>query len=148
MFEDKTIIRQSLREKCLYNEIVGESYRDGDDVDYDLWFRYMISMRHVINSKIGFTQFASGAILSNLGVAKNVIKHIEDCVDFAYRQKESSMFTKDRYWQNLMRVTTHPTVTINNKTYFGDLDGRDLSIALCASFKERPEVCYDQGFES
>ena len=46
-----------------------------------------------------------------------------------------------------MRVTTHPTITINNQTYLGDLDGKDIAIALCASFRERPEVCYDQKFE-
>ena len=46
-----------------------------------------------------------------------------------------------------MRVTTHPSITINNETYLGDLDGKDLAKALCASFNERPDVCYDQGYE-
>ena len=49
VFSDKVIIMESLREKCIYNEIIGESYLDGDDVDYDIWFRYMLSMREVID---------------------------------------------------------------------------------------------------
>ena len=47
-----------------------------------------------------------------------------------------------------MRVTTHPAITINNETYVGDLDGKDLAVALCASFKDRPDTCYDQKFET
>lgn len=52
-FTDKVIIEESLREKCIYQDIVGESYRDGDDVNYDTWFRYMLSMREVIDSHEG-----------------------------------------------------------------------------------------------
>ena len=64
------IIQQSLRERCIYKEIIGESYRDGDDVNYSLWFRYMISMRRFINGKNAALQSrAHMAILSKLGLA-------------------------------------------------------------------------------
>jgi len=81
--------------------------------------------------------------LKKLGVSKGVIDHIESCATFDLETGQGRSFSDDRYWQNLMRVTTHPTITINNQTYQGDLDGKDLSIALCASFKDRPELCYD-----
>jgi len=40
-----------------------------------------------------------------------------------------------------MEVTEHPSITINNHTYFGDFTGKDISRAICASFDVRPEVC-------
>ena len=53
------------------------------------------------------------------------------------------MLLEDKKWQNLMRVNAHPAITINNVTYEGDLDGKDVANAICASFKERPSVCQD-----
>jgi hypothetical protein len=55
-FSDKVIIEESLREKCLYEELLGDAYRDGDDVNYDTWFRYMLSMREVIDSHDGLQE--------------------------------------------------------------------------------------------
>lgn len=142
-FEDQVIIEESLREKCLYKELLGEEYRDGDNVNYDLWFRYMLSMRKVIDSKFGLKKEISIEILKKLGFRKNVIKHIEQCVEISYNQTNNNILSVDRKLQNLMRVTTHPTITINNETYIGDIDGQDLAVALCASYKDRPEVCHD-----
>lgn len=121
---------------------------DGDNVNYDLWFRYMISMREVIDSHEGLQEATSDEILKKLGFRKMVVKHIKDCTRISYEQTNNRILFRDREWQNLMRVTTHPSITINNATYLGDLDGKDLATALCASFNERPEVCYDQAFEN
>lgn len=68
----------------MYRELLGEEYRDGDDVNYDLWFRYMISMRKVVNSKNGLQKATSMEILKRLGFRKEVVKHIEQCVEFSY----------------------------------------------------------------
>ena len=46
-----------------------------------------------------------------------------------------------------MRVSTYPSITINNQTYVGDFDGHDIAVALCASFHERPDVCINQAFD-
>jgi hypothetical protein len=46
-----------------------------------------------------------------------------------------------------MRVTSYPSITINNQTYTGDFDGHDISVALCASFSERPQICVNQAFD-
>ena len=51
----------------MYKELLGEEYRDGDNVNYDLWFRYMISMRKVVTNKYGLQKSTSMEILKRLG---------------------------------------------------------------------------------
>jgi hypothetical protein len=74
------------------------------------------------------------------------------CVDDSFKTSgdttsDNSILKEDQYWQNLMRVMYYPSITINNQTYQGDFDGYDVSVALCASFKERPDICRNQMFE-
>ena len=40
-----------------------------------------------------------------------------------------------------MNIHTHPAITINNVTYQGDFNGKDIGHAICASFKVKPLVC-------
>ncbi len=35
----------------------------------------------------------------------------------------------------------HPSITINNITYRGDLNGYDIFRAVCVGFKDQPNVC-------
>jgi hypothetical protein len=35
----------------------------------------------------------------------------------------------------------HPSITINNITYRGDLNGYDIFKAVCAGFMDQPNVC-------
>lgn len=40
-----------------------------------------------------------------------------------------------------MKIGINPSITINNITYRGDRTGFDLFKAICAGFKNLPEVC-------
>ena len=40
-----------------------------------------------------------------------------------------------------MGVYSHPAITINNFTFRGDAEGRDIFIAVCAGFKSKPAEC-------
>jgi hypothetical protein len=43
----------------------------------------------------------------------------------------------------------HPSITINNVTYRGDINGYDIFRAVCAGFKDQPYVCKsDNVFDS
>lgn len=44
-------------------------------------------------------------------------------------------------WARIMGVRNHPMVTINNHTYKGEFSGKDITQAICISFKDRPSVC-------
>lgn len=55
--------------------------------------------------------------------------------------KDNTLLKEDRDWSNLMGTFMHPSVTINNITYRGDLNGYDIFKAVCAGFQDMPTVC-------
>ena len=48
---------------------------------------------------------------------------------------------EDRRWSNTLGIILHPAISINNITYRGDINGYDIFRAVCAGFKDQPEVC-------
>jgi hypothetical protein len=54
---------------------------------------------------------------------------------------DNKILKDDREWAKILGIALHPTVTINNNTYRGDINGYDVFRAVCAGFKEQPEVC-------
>ena len=67
---------------------------------------------------------------------------VETCVDDSMEVNTLtneifiSFFEEDRYWQKKFGVVIHPSISINNITYRGDLDGFDIFKAICAGFLE------------
>ena len=41
----------------------------------------------------------------------------------------------------MLGIVLHPSITINNITYRGELEGFDIFKAICAGFLEQPDVC-------
>lgn len=116
----------------------------------------MISMREQIDlhtDSLDYTfKTTPKDILSNMGYSRSTISSIHDCVEKSFEvasdyTSANSILKEDKTWANLMRVSAYPSVTINNQSYTGDFDGHDLSVALCASFLERPDVCVNQAFD-
>lgn len=78
---------------------------------------------------------------------------IEKCVNNSFEtpgnyQSDNKLLKEDRFWQNLMSVHKHPAITINNHTYSGDFNAIDITRAICASFKNRPDECTQDAFEA
>lgn len=73
-------------------------------------------------------------------------EEIEKCVNNSFErpgdyQSENKILKEDRDWTYREQIHKHPVISINNHTYQGDFTGRDIAIALCASFKDRPTEC-------
>jgi len=51
------------------------------------------------------------------------------------------LLQEDRDWALRLGVILHPSISINNITYRGDVNGYDIFRAVCAGFKEQPRVC-------
>jgi len=51
------------------------------------------------------------------------------------------LLQEDREWANRLGVILHPSISINNITYRGDVNGYDIFRAVCAGFLEQPRVC-------
>ena len=135
VYDEIEIMKENLLEKCLYQHIVD---RDGENVNYKDWFNYMISMREDIEKHsnvevkvLGLDGKIEGSkriykfkntparILKKLGYSKEELNSLNDCVKNSFKiegdtQSDNDFLKTDREWQNLMRVTTYPSVTINN----------------------------------
>lgn len=56
-------------------------------------------------------------------------------------ESDNKFLKEDKDWAYILNVNVHPSITINNMTYKGDLDGFDIAHAICAGFKDRPVNC-------
>ena len=44
-------------------------------------------------------------------------------------------------WSHEHHLDYHPSITINDFTYRGDIDFADIREAICAAYQERPSHC-------
>ena len=40
-----------------------------------------------------------------------------------------------------MGLKLHPSIIINGKTFYGDVTGQNLALAICDAYKEAPDEC-------
>lgn len=72
---------------------------------------------------------------------------VDKCVRASFVTSEEGQVTdnkllrEDRKWSDQLGVFMHPSITINNITYRGDLNGYDIFKAVCAGFMDQPNVC-------
>jgi hypothetical protein len=55
--------------------------------------------------------------------------------------KDNKILSKDRFDANFFGVYFHPSISINNITYRGEINAHDIFRAVCAGFKDQPEIC-------
>lgn len=97
---------EAIRERCIYDELLGENYQDGDEINYDPWFEYMISMRQIVDSKEALSKDASDQILKRLknrdgsrfyNSGRKI--RVEQCEEFAVMESTySKNLENDKYW--------------------------------------------------
>ena len=54
---------------------------------------------------------------------------------------KSTLLEKDSNTATTLGVYLHPGLTINQMTYRGYLEGKDIEDAICDSFPKKPSVC-------
>lgn len=74
-------------------------------------------------------------------------EEVEKCIrasfitDASGKITDNKILREDRDWSEKLGVFMHPSITINNITYRGDLNGYDIFRAVCAGFSDIPDVC-------
>ena len=81
--------------------------------------------------------------MNSLGLEVNAV---DKCVEEQYSKNKKGetrikIFDEDRQWSKKLGIVLHPSITINNITYRGELEGFDIFKAICAGFLEQPDVC-------
>ena len=73
------------------------------------------------------------------------IDAVDKCIASQFQQNGKittiKLLEEDREWAKKLGIVLHPSVTINNITYRGELEGFDIFKAICAGFLDQPDVC-------
>jgi len=71
--------------------------------------------------------------MDQLGIDKLKVRQ---CLDdsFIKDKKDNKILKEDKNWAKKLGIILHPSITINNLTYRGDITGLDVFRAICAGF--------------
>jgi hypothetical protein len=74
------------------------------------------------------------------------IENIAKCVGDSFENPEdyesnNRILADDKIWGGKHNLIAHPSILINDFTYRGDIDYRDLKQAICSAYKVRPDNC-------
>ena len=56
-------------------------------------------------------------------------------------ESTNKILEEDALWVKRHHLDFHPTITINDFTYRGDIDFIDIREAICAAYLNRPDHC-------
>ena len=71
---------------------------------------------------------------------------MQQCVDDSWAdasdlESQNTIFEADVRWAQEHHLEFHPSITINDFTYRGDIEFADIREAICAAYQERPDHC-------
>ena len=82
----------------------------------------------------------------NKSVDSKYLPQVESCVEESFEvagDKESNnlMLEADSKWAKDHHLDFHPSITINDFSYRGDIEFADIREAICAAYQTRPDHC-------
>ena len=78
-------------------------------------------------------------LLTEDKVLENIRIEVDKCVQDSFEirgdlESDNKLLAADMAWALEHNVDYHPTITINNQTYRGDIDFVDVREAICSAF--------------
>lgn len=139
----REILVQALREKCLH-KLIADKYQD-EGVLFWTFFKYLDDCFVEDGTQATSLEecYDWSTVIIN-GIEE--VRNIDLCVQGSFEafdsfQSDNALLRKDRLWANELHLQFHPSITINNKTYTGDVQGQELALAICDAYKEKPDEC-------
>lgn len=92
------------------------------------------------------TSFIRDCLFSDVFVAESLKKQVKECVYNSWEtpgdiESNNLILEVDKKWANDHHLDFHPSITINDFTYRGDIEFADIREAICAAYQERPQHC-------
>lgn len=128
----RAIILEDLREKCVF-----KNYRKHNHL---LWWAYMEHVHNQCYNSISHlcSKKAHKELNLDFGVTENCVNNAFQDKDFEKDSEELRLEAKG--WAEVGSPYT-PTLVINGVVYRGDLNPEDVKEAICAGFKDKPDLC-------
>ena len=143
--DGKEIIKESLRQKCIYNFAFEKK-----DVDTKMLFwDYIENFYKNCVKKNKINNSCSEQVMKDLKIPDNYIqKCYEDSFIGEKKEKDYENFSKNAILDNeyeLRRknfVSKSPSITINDRVYLGYWRADNIFENLCSSLIKKPKACY------
>jgi len=150
--DGRLILKENIRQKCVYNY----SYKEKQN-STDYYWNYMGKFHDKCigngTEALNFNDACANSVLKDINLEVNDINGcISQSFDLTpstseseFNTKENKILAKDREARNEHNIWLIPTILINNRTFWGTWKGENIFEAICASFKNKPTVCFDEG---
>ena len=74
------------------------------------------------------------------------VSYLNKCVDGSFEnptdlEGDNYILKADQEWGVEHNLNYHPSITINNITYRGDVRGQDIAMAICGAYRQKPDEC-------
>lgn len=72
------------------------------------------------------------------------VETLNECVSKSFERDTESdniILSQDRMWAKNVGLELHPSIVINGRVYYGDVNGKELAYAICGAYKEAPDEC-------
>lgn len=129
-----------MRQKCVYQVLSEEKNANGT---FTKWFNYVLNYLDTCDKPESINADCANKVMKDIGID---IEQVSNCylnsyVKNAGKVVDNKILKEDREWSQRLGIILHPAITINNITYRGDLNGYDIFRAVCAGFKDVPNIC-------
>lgn len=148
-FTGRELLIASLQEKCYHRELAEIIELGGKD-NFDLertFIDKMVSRLSLCEQKLGETgTFKKECLFTPEDAPDPVRSKIKSCVANSFEihgdyDSNNRALEADLKWSQEHHLDYHPSITINDFTYRGDIDFADIREAICAAYQERPSHC-------
>lgn len=137
----REVIIQSLREKCLH-KIITEKYKS-EGVIFWTMFKYLEEC--FVDDGLKAKSLEDCYDWTTVKIDGNEeVNTLNQCVNDSFMRdldSDNSILKADRDWALSVGLNLHPSVVINGRIYYGDVNGKQLAHAICRAYKEQPDEC-------
>ena len=145
-FTGRELLLASLHERCYHREIFS-IIANGQQDNFNLEEKFIIAMimrlsvcEDLFNS-IGV--FKKQCLLRLEKVPELIRPLVSQCVEESFEtqgdyESNNKLLQEDVAWTRQHHLDFHPSITINDFTYKGDIEFADIREAICAAYQERP----------
>lgn len=138
---ENEFLYEALRQRCVYNEV----YQSDPQGKIEQWFAYTDDfIENCMQDKDSFGEdCAIKTMKSNNINHENVERCLQDSMvrDRSGKIIDNKILKEDASWAKTLGIFMHPSISINNITYRGDMNGYDIFRAVCAGFQDIPQIC-------
>ncbi len=132
------VVQEDLRQLCIY-----QNYPD-------LWWNYMKKFDSSCNIELQVVEDCTNNLMKSLNIDTNKIKK---CFNESFITSENSEVNVNIDDNKILRnernlflqngIQFWPSVSINNDSFKGNIEGEQIFEAVCSKFNQIPEYCYD-----